>query len=567
MYWKLFILIAIIASLAAISCCRTNNLAGDTDTGELADDPGMDQPHDPVEVEEEEAVSPVDTDGDTISDAHEGTADPDNDGDPNYRDLDSDNDTIPDSVEAGDNDLETEPRDTDDDGDPDFLDRDSDNDGLRDAWEYEEGECTPENIASCCPNPYDEDSDDDGYNDLIEYPTDSECDPDPWRFHYPLFIVPYEEDPDPLMETLVFSTYIQRVDIFFAVETTESMKEEIGSLAASFQTTIVPWARLEIPDTWFGVGGFEDFPVGEYGPAGSRPFYMESEMTAGEADALAAIQRLAVHEGGDHPASHVPALKVLADGSGLADFLPPQADCEPDRAGYPCFRPDSLPIIILMAASPFHNGPDAEYPYDADVLGFSPPGYNEAVDALNAINAKVMGISSGPAEVSDHLERLAQDTGTVDLDGTPLVFAVSPTGEGLVDTVVTAISILANYLPLEVSVRAEDDPTDELDAVSAFIDRIVPNVDGGVEDPTYPEVVCVGGLDVDDPADPHVFLDVLLGAPVCFDIIPKMNETVPATYEPQIFRVDLKVYGDDTAILDQREIYFLVPPEMPVIFD
>ncbi|MFN8468054.1 MAG: hypothetical protein U0X20_21020, partial [Caldilineaceae bacterium] len=44
---------------------------------------------------------PLDSDGDGIPDAVEGSGDPDGDGIPNYLDLDSNNNGIPDSVEAG----------------------------------------------------------------------------------------------------------------------------------------------------------------------------------------------------------------------------------------------------------------------------------------------------------------------------------------------------------------------------------------------------------------------------------------------------------------------------------
>lgn len=82
-----------------------------------------------------------DTDGDGLDDAYDpdnkGTyiapVDIDKDGKPDFRDLDSDNDGIPDSVEAGKN--AASPVDTDGDGAPDFRELDSDNDGIPDADE------------------------------------------------------------------------------------------------------------------------------------------------------------------------------------------------------------------------------------------------------------------------------------------------------------------------------------------------------------------------------------------------------------------------------------------------
>ena len=61
----------------------------------------------------------LDSDGDGIPDAVEGTGDPDGDGIPNYLDLDSNNNGIPDSVEAGGD--PDAPVDGNADGIPEFL--------------------------------------------------------------------------------------------------------------------------------------------------------------------------------------------------------------------------------------------------------------------------------------------------------------------------------------------------------------------------------------------------------------------------------------------------------------
>jgi hypothetical protein len=80
----------------------------------------------------------LDTDGDTISDVDEGISakrDTDADGTPDYQDLDSDADSIPDAVEAGDADLQTPPLDSDADSKADFVDLDSDENGAPDIFE------------------------------------------------------------------------------------------------------------------------------------------------------------------------------------------------------------------------------------------------------------------------------------------------------------------------------------------------------------------------------------------------------------------------------------------------
>lgn len=134
----------------------------DTDMDGIPDVLDADSDGDGVSDRAEGGASGSDTDGDGIDDAFDvdtvggtdangdGVADSaaarDSDGDhvPDYRDLDSDNDSIPDIVESGGRDedgdglldaggtITSTPRDTDGDGTPDYLDLDSDNDGTKD---------------------------------------------------------------------------------------------------------------------------------------------------------------------------------------------------------------------------------------------------------------------------------------------------------------------------------------------------------------------------------------------------------------------------------------------------
>ena len=88
----------------------------------------------------------ADSDGDGIDDVIEGCngEDADEDGLPNFRDLDSDGDGVPDSIEARI--AGGKPTDSDGDGVPDFLDKDSDNDGLGDGQEDRNGD----GVLGCC---------------------------------------------------------------------------------------------------------------------------------------------------------------------------------------------------------------------------------------------------------------------------------------------------------------------------------------------------------------------------------------------------------------------------------
>ncbi|MBW2264386.1 MAG: hypothetical protein JRG91_20670, partial [Deltaproteobacteria bacterium] len=53
------------------------------------------------------------------------------------------------------------------------------------------------------------------------------------------------------------------------------------------------------------------------------------------------------------------------------------------------------------------------------------------------------------------------------------------------------------------------------------------------------------------------------GVSVCFDIIPLRNTTIPASTIPLRFGATIEVIGDEHTPLDERTIYFIIPPEIP----
>lgn len=88
---------------------------------------------------------------DSADDMEEGTGDLDNDGIPNYYDLDDDGDNVFTAVEIGDD--EDNPRDTDGDGIPDYLDIDDDNDGVLTRHEDANGDLNPLNDVTGTDGP------------------------------------------------------------------------------------------------------------------------------------------------------------------------------------------------------------------------------------------------------------------------------------------------------------------------------------------------------------------------------------------------------------------------------
>jgi hypothetical protein len=120
---------------------------------------------------------PKDTDGDGISDHDEGAdekppRDTDGDGTPDFKDADSDNDGIPDSVEGRNGTPCNAPFDSDGDGKPDYVDLDSDDANDATVGDREEAGPDPthpvDTDGNGMPDYLDPDNDGDGIPDLLE---------------------------------------------------------------------------------------------------------------------------------------------------------------------------------------------------------------------------------------------------------------------------------------------------------------------------------------------------------------------------------------------------------------
>jgi len=125
----------------------------------------------------------LDSDNDTVPDMVEAgpapnqPVDTDGDGAADYRETDSDNDTLPDNAEAGPD--PANPVDTDSDGQPDYQDTDSDGDTVPDNMEQSSGPSAPANSdvdGDGIDNSIDIDDDNDGILDIYEGMGDTDSD-------------------------------------------------------------------------------------------------------------------------------------------------------------------------------------------------------------------------------------------------------------------------------------------------------------------------------------------------------------------------------------------------------
>lgn len=510
----------------------------------------------------------IDSDGDTILDIHEGMVDNDGDGVPNYRDLDSDGDGIPDAIEAGDADPMTPPVDSDGDGIPDFLDLDSDNDGLPDSSEYTGPDGIPGTGDETDPtNP---DSDGDGISDLVEIvagtdpndPTDN-----PRENGDFVFLVPYEEPPEPEEDRLAFSTTFKELDIYILIDRSGSMQDEMDSIRGNLVSMIdeVTCGPNQDPITDFCIPDVES-GCGRFGVSGEVWSHLK-DIDPNHSGTQSALPTNA--SGGSE--RHIQAMSGAINGTCASDAA---------RKGTACFRNDSLGLIMMVTDEDFRE--DSWY-----------NGQNmyDTYDTMAALGIRVVGVTGNHSEVGNlRSDLMAMSGGNPPIQLVPSILSIPPTPQcanlgsnpffsdrAIVDgpdqqagdAMTCAIQAITAYLPQDVYTIIENDPSNvdmegnPIDAVDSFVDRIEVFQDGSAE--------CSDGNTVQDSTGDgfsDMFQAILPGTPVCWKLYVKQNNTVePDGEQPQMFTATVEVHGEGNALLDEREVYFLVPPviEGPIL--
>ncbi len=351
-------------------------------------------------------------------------------------------------------------------------------------------------------------------------------------------------DAGTIQVPLDIEAQLARADVLFLVDTTASMGEEIDRIRTGLRDRIAPGIADAIPDSELGVAHFEDFPTGRCGESSDNPFELLSPITADLNRAQAAVDALMLGNGLDRPEAQVEALYQVATGEGLGSYIMPSFGCPSGGVGYPCFRPDALPIVLLFTDAPFHNGPGGTNPYSCTVVP-TPHTYEQAVTALNALEIKVMGMYSGTGEGRSDMMSIAGDTGALE-GGMPLVFDIGTRGERLSDQVVTAIRTLADVIQFDVDAIVTDpDPTDGVD-VTAFVQAVVPLR----ADP----MSRITGIDTAT----NTFLGVRAGTRVYFQLELRNDLLTPGP-TPQRFLLEIVFRGDRRTRLGSRLVEIVVP--------
>ncbi|MBK8173488.1 MAG: hypothetical protein IPK60_24570 [Sandaracinaceae bacterium] len=436
---------------------------------------------------------------------------------------------------------------------------DTDHDGLSDADE----------INVYFTDPTQRDSDGDGITDLGEVAAGADPNDASSRISDSDFFVVLPYNGEHQIKSLHFGTNIQVADVFFLIDDTGSMQSAIDHVNSSMRD-IASQVHALIPDVQFGVGSYEDFPIGSYGMRDSVltfrsrddwPFHLD-QMITDDLDAVNDALALTAEGGSDTPESSIEALYQTATGAGVGyegGSVPP-ATCPyaPDdfapRVGYPCFRPGALPIVVLVTDAPFHNGPGGTNAYDRSSVP-NAHSFDDAALALNSIGARFIGVDLDAALEDESAMAIA--TGSVDPAGYPLVYMGTATSTA--ERIVTGITSLVGRTPQDVGAVARNvaGNPDDFDA-RVFIKSIAPveGYNGSASGP-MPGITYASH-------DDTTFYQVIPGTSVEFSI-DFWNDARPPGVTAQVFKANIVVVGNSVATLDVRTAYIIVPSEGGIV--
>ncbi|HEY3356977.1 MAG TPA: carboxypeptidase regulatory-like domain-containing protein [Polyangia bacterium] len=433
-----------------------------------------------------------------------------------------------------------------------------------------------------------------------------------------VFVLPYQDPAGPQTQQVVLDADVPRLDLFLAADTTGSMGQKLAALQGALAGTIVASVRGVTPDSQFGVGAFEEFPVSPYGAtsgtacaAGAstepdQPFRLLQAITADTTAVQTGAGRLTTAAGVpigcglDQPEAMLEAMYQVATGEGLTGPAPTSVPANHTGVGGVGFRAGAMPVVVPITDAVSHA------PGETGTCGTDPIGYTGAVaaiahtrqqtrDALQGICGRVVGIavldtstaaSCSPLADEEDLARVTGarvtpgtwDVGTrptgcaagqcctdfdaagraPDADGLcPLVFKVKPDATGLAVRVATGVTSLARFAPFDVAAVPQG-------AATGVGGELLPpgKTTADFLTAVQPLAAQKPGFPLDLPTpimDALGFRSTPPGTALTYGVTAA-NDLVPATAAPQLFRVVLRGRADGCIDLDGREVLVLVPP-------
>ena len=285
-----------------------------------------------------------------------------------------------------------------------------------------------------------------------------------------------------LISDITFVNTAGPVDVYFLVDLSGSFADDLPIFKAS-APNIMSTLMGSNPDTRFGVGSFEDYPIPPFGDAssGDVAYRQDIDLTFNTTAVESIINGLTTRFGADEPESQLPALYQAATGNGqdLSGAGFPGASIPPGQQVN--FRDDVTKLFLLWTDAPFHR------PGDPGSIPYPGPSFTQTVDAILALDPpKVIGISSGGGGMAD-LEAIATATdafaplggvdcdndGIIDLfEGDPLVCSIASSGAGISDAIISLVEAAAE--PTEIQVTIDIKPGSDPNSINLKSKGIIP---------------------------------------------------------------------------------------------
>ncbi len=387
------------------------------------------------------------------------------------------------------------------------------------------------------------------------------------------FTVPYMKDPDPPKDVLKFSTNIQKVDVAFVMDTTGSMTGSITNLKTSLTSVVVPGLAAKIPSVGMAVVDHRDW-------GDAWVVKVLQKITTTTASVNTAVGTMAAGGGGDYAEAQISALDYVVTGN--ANGTVPKVTPPAGYFGAVEFRPGAVPVVVLITDAPWHD----------------PSGVatnTTVTTAFKAKNVKFVGANVGSKGGVAQANTLSDATGSNLL---PAAFAgkcaagqcctgykgagIAPDaaggrcrlnfdgggGDGVSDSIVTAIQAISVGSTYDITAQLSNDPTNKAaDGTAVDATKFIKTIRAMKEGDASLGCPANATYDADKDGIDDTFKAVTVGTPVCFEIIPKMNETVKPSEGAQFFNAFIDMVGMPGGINlgDKRTAVFLVPPKDPGI--
>jgi hypothetical protein len=403
------------------------------------------------------------------------------------------------------------------------------------------------------------------------------------------FVAPYHAATSPDRDVMKFDTNIRATDVVLAIDTGSSMSPSLDALKTSLASKIVPGLVAAFSSIGIAVVDEKDSDAGD-------PFTanVAHAITTTSTDAVAALSSLVASGGGDEPQAQEVAMDFALTGNAFATAPPIAKHTSPSgTSGGVDLRAGGLPVVVQITDAHWHDDVDVPWPSGGAFMDAS-----RLASDFAAMHAKFVGV------VDVHLassrttpfDLLTQPRALSDATSShlpPSVFSATATtcpmgvggaattpdgpggdcrlvyqitdGAGLDDSIVRAMQGLAVTATFDVSTVVSNDMTNP------------PGPDGKPLDATplvgamramsegSPTEGCPKHATKDTDADgiDDTFVAVTAGTAVCFEIIPRENDSIAPGPIAIFLDAFIDVVGVPGSIsLDHRAVTFLVPPKI-----